>query len=173
MKLRLVPVIISIAVTTVLLFGGYFTYKSAAMQNPLESIVTNIDGVELSEIKLSNTEAAIEVTLSQETSLREVYQTIKEEGASVLGDRKLNLKAVSKSSPELDKWWSSVLFDIAQAMETKQYSAIPDALNAGSNETGIKAVTEMDNTNVYITLRSNEAVKHIILPRQPAMLEVW
>jgi hypothetical protein len=37
----------------------------------------------------------------------------------------------------------------------------------------VKVTTEMDDTNVYITIKNTEAVKYVVLPRTPDQLEAW
>ncbi|MED4599547.1 hypothetical protein P9314_02360 [Paenibacillus validus] len=175
MKLRLLPVILSVVISSTLLFGGYFAYQSYAMENPLQKIVNGIEGVELVSTHLTADKAAIDVKLAAGKSLREVYSTIQTEGKPVIGDRELQIKVQNGSSPRLDAWWSSVLFEVAQAMETKQYAQIPKTLQAHTeaDPNGIRATTEMDDRYVYITLTDGESSKYIMLPRTPAKMGVW
>lgn len=86
MKLRLLPVILSVVVSASVLFGGYFAYQSVAMENPPQNVVTSIPGVELVQMNLSGTKAELELKLASDTSLRDVYQQIQKQGASVIGD---------------------------------------------------------------------------------------
>lgn len=175
MKIRLLPVIISVCVSAVLLFGGYFAYRSVAMESPLHSVVSGIPGAELVSLKLSGDKAEIAVKLAPEASLREVYQRIEAEGAAALKGRELVLKAEESPDAALDQWWASALFEVAQAMETMHYADIPKALEARAEASGsgLTVETEMDEKYVYVTLRNNEAVKRIMLPRTPAKLGVW
>lgn len=174
MKLRLLPVVLSVLVSASLLFGGYFAYQSYAMESPLEKVVSGIPGVELGTIKLSSDEAQLELTVAPGTSLREVYHRIQTEGRSTLGSRELKLKVVNTPSDRLDQWWSSALFEVAQAMETKQYAQIPKTLeDRTASSVGIKASTEMDDKFVYITITDGKDSKYVMLPRTPAKLGVW
>ncbi|AFC29939.1 hypothetical protein [Paenibacillus mucilaginosus] len=178
MKLRLLPVILSVLVSSSLLFGGYFAYQSFAMENPLQKTVSGIKGVELVAMDLSGTSAAMEIKLEKGTSLREVYHQIQSQGGTALARKDLKLKVTNPGSARLEQWWSTALFDIAQAMETKQYAQIPATLKekaAQADQTGgaITATTEMDENYVYITLTDGEASKYIMLPRAAAKMGVW
>ncbi|MBP1155309.1 MULTISPECIES: hypothetical protein [unclassified Paenibacillus] len=174
MKLRLLPVVLSVLVSASLLFGGYFAYQSYAMESPLEKVVSAIPGVELEAIKLSGSEAELELKVAPGTSLREVYRNIQNEGRSTLGSRELKLKVVNEPSERLEQWWSSALFEVAQAMETKQYAQIPKTLEERSAKSeGVKAASEMDDKFVYITITDGNNSKYVILPRTPAKLGVW
>jgi hypothetical protein len=174
-KLRLLPVLLSIVVSATVLFGGYFAYHSVAMENPLQKVVTSIPGVELVKIDLGGTQALIELKLATGTNLRDVYHTIEQNGASVLSSKELTIKVTGEASPRLEQWWSSALFEVAQAMETKQYAQIPRALQnlAEATGNGLTVSTEMDDKFVYITLKDGELSKYIMLPRTPAKMGVW
>jgi hypothetical protein len=175
MKLRLLPVILSVVVSASVLFGGYFAYQSVAMENPLQNVVTSIPGVELVQMNLSGTKAELELKLASDTSLRDVYQQIQKQGASVIGEKQLLITIAGDSSPRLEQWWSSALFEVAQAMETKQYADIPKSLQAKADASGdgLAVSTEMDDKYVYVTLKDGESSKHIMLPRTPVKMGVW
>lgn len=174
MKLRLLPVVISVSISAVVLFGGWFVYQSVAMENPLNEVITSTPGVELVNTHISNNSTELELKLQPGTSLREVYSRIETEGASAIGKRELKLKVVNESSPQMEQWWSSALFDVAQAMETKQYTQIPQTLQArAASSEHMKVATEMDDKFVYITLSDGDKSKYIMMPRVSPMMGVW
>ncbi|MCZ8512989.1 hypothetical protein O9H85_11265 [Paenibacillus filicis] len=175
MKLRLIPVVVSVLISGTVLFGGYFAYQSYAMESPLQKTVSSIPGVHLVSLNLNTTDAVMELKLDPGVSLREAYAKISKDGAGALGTRTLKLKVDNASSPKLDQWWSSALFEVAQAMETKQYSQIPKTLEARSAAAGdgLKVTTEMDDRYVYITMIDGDASKYVMLPRTPAKMGVW
>ncbi|EFM09726.1 conserved hypothetical protein [Paenibacillus curdlanolyticus YK9] len=175
MRIRWIPAVVSVAVCAGLLFGGWFTYDKFAVKDPLAKTVNGLPEVASSTSTIENGTVKIALELTDHADLRTIYSRLTTEGASVLDGRKLKLEVQGvQSNAALDKLWSTVLFDVAQAMETKSYSDIPDALHklAAANP-GLTVETEMDETNVYVTLRDKGAVKYVILPRTPATLEVW
>ncbi|MEB3101307.1 hypothetical protein [Ferviditalea candida] len=174
MKLRLLPIMISLIGTTVLLFGGWFVYQSVAMESPLSSIVRQLPGVEQASAEISASEIRIDLKLKQDASLREIMETIRKEGKSVIGDRKLNVVVTNPSTESLDRIWSGALFDVAQAMEKRNYSSIPDTLEALAEKYGnIRTSAEMDEENVYIRISDGTHSKFVILPRVSERLGVW
>lgn len=175
MRIRWVPALLSVAVCGGLIFGGWFTYDRLAVKEPLAKAVSGLPGVISSTSVVENDQVSVSLELENNADLRTIYERLNKDGAKVLEGRTLQLQVNGeKGSEELDKMWSTVLFSVAEAMETKAYSDIPAALQqlANANQ-GLTTQTEMDETNVYVTLRKGEAVKYIILPRTPAMLEVW
>jgi hypothetical protein len=173
-KLRLWPVVITIAASTAVLFGGWFIYHSAALENPINGIVSGVHGVQRVSTNINNNAVTIDLKLNNDVDLLDLYTTITKEGASLLSNRDLKLNLDSQSSPELDKWWSSALFEVAQAMETKHYADIPQVLAAKATQiSDLKVTSEMDDTNVYVRLTQGLKSKYIVLPRTPAKLGVF
>ncbi|TBL79699.1 hypothetical protein [Paenibacillus thalictri] len=174
MKLRLLPVLVTVCISAVVLFGGYFTYQSLAMENPLNKIITSAPGVQSAGMTLTSSEADIDLKLNSDANLREIVHKITTDGASILGKKELSVKVTNDSVPALDQWWSSVLFDVAQAMETKHYSDIPATLQDKAKQVnGLQTDTQMDDKNVYIRITDGTQSKFVILPRTPAKIGVW
>ncbi|WP_171692338.1 hypothetical protein [Paenibacillus germinis] len=173
MKLRLLPVVMSVVISAGVLFGGWFAYTSLAMENPLSDIISKVPGVTSSTMKLDNNQVDIEVSLNPDANLRNVVERIHKEGASIIGKRSVNINVKSNPSEKLDQWWSKALFEVAQAMETKHYADIPTTLQKyAEGVPNMKVDSEMDQTNVYIRLTDGDATKFIMLPRT-SQIGVW
>jgi hypothetical protein len=174
MKLRLLPIIISLLGSAVVLFGGWFAYNSYAMEHPLTVIIEKSPGVEKSVVNLTSNQVSLDLTLKPDANLREIVDQISKEGSSIIGQRSLVVKAAGHSSPALDAWWSKALFNVAQAMETRQYASIPTTLQAeaGSVE-GLTVDTQMDDSYVYVRINEGTSSKFIMLPRVSPKMGVW
>lgn len=174
MKLRLWPVLTSVVLSSAVLFGGWFLYDSLAMENPLTKIVQEQPGLEQFKVNVGNNSVTVEITPKPDVNLREIYKSITEQGRSIIGDRTVELIVKDSSTPELERWWSGALFDVAEAMESKRYAAIPAALEAKKGAfPGLEVTTEMDETYVYIRMTDGTNHKYMLLPRKPQKLGVW
>jgi hypothetical protein len=174
MKLRLLPIVITILSTSAILFGGWFIYHSMAVENPLNNTVRAVHGVTQVTTDITNNNIAMDLKLTNDANLRDIYAVISKEGAPLMSNRQLQLKLDSQTSPQLEEWWSSALFEVAQAMETKHYADIPQVLKTKAQQIpGLQVATEMDDTNVYVRLTDGNHSKYIILPRIPAKIGVW
>ena len=174
MKLRLAPILISMLITSAVLFGGWFAYRSAAMESPLSDKIHDIDGVETADMHIGNDSIRLELTLEPDADLPAIMARIRADGEKIIKDREINLIIRNESSAELDAWWSSMLFEVAEAMENRRYSAIPEALERNLDRLpGLTALTSMDEDFVYIRLTCGDHSKFIVLPRIPAQLGVW
>jgi hypothetical protein len=173
-KLKILPITITAALTAALLFGGWFAYGHYGVEQPLDRVANAIDGVESAQIEMSAGQVKVNLQLAPNADLGEIYRRIKDDGASEIGGKQLELSASAKASPKLDKAWSYSLFDVAEAMENRKYSGIRDAMaNLSKQFPGVTVSTDMDEENVYISMRDGDSAKFVVLPRQPAMLGAW
>lgn len=173
MKWRPLPTVITALITGTVLFGGWFIYQQVAVKSPLMDELMEIEGIENVVAEFTNETVHLELTLAQDANLREVMGSI-EDRMERFEERQLKIDFNHTSSPQLDEWWSGVLFEIAEAMDQHNYSTIPEILSQHQSElSGMSAAAEMDDQNVYIRLVHDGASKFIVLPRTPAMMGVW
>lgn len=174
-KLRMLPIAVTVTISAAALFGGWTLYKEVAVASPLTSALEGVPGiVKAGKPEIGQNEVAVSVELSKDAKLKEVYASVQEESANVSNGKKLDLDIVTKEDPMLESIWQSAMFEIAEAMETKSYSNIPETMEkAAASHEGVSAETAMDETNVYVTIRSEKGAKFIVLPRTPNQLGVW
>jgi len=174
-KSRIYVVLTAAALSALLLFGGWMLYNKTAIAAPLEKAIADLpDVVDYDKPIRSQDLVKVELQLTNNANVREIYHDINTNAASAIGDRKLELNIKSEQNSQLELIWQSALFPIAEAMESKAYSQIPAIMSdAAASYEQVSAVTEIDEDNVYITLKNEDSVKYIVLPRVPAQLEVW
>ncbi|WP_219836575.1 hypothetical protein [Paenibacillus sp. R14(2021)] len=175
MKIRLMPTLLTAIISAGLLVGGWFIYRNAADIKPLERIAAGAPGVVDAQPVIGRSDVTIDLKLERDANVRDVYDTIASQGESIIGSRELTLNIEdTNTSKKLEDVWASTLFDVAQAMDLREYAGIPAAMKQVQNRfPGIAANSEMDETNVYITLKDSDSVKHIVLPRTPNPMGVW
>ncbi|MEK0314079.1 hypothetical protein [Cohnella sp. 56] len=174
MKMRILPIATTAVLSAAVLFGGWFAYRHYGVEQPLDRTAAKVPGVESAHTDMNADGITLKVKLSKDADLADVYRTVKEEGARSIGSKSLKLVAENADNEKLEKIWRSALFDVAQAMDRKEYTGIRDAMAKLSSETpGLEASTEIDDDNVYISLRLDGSAKYVILPRQGDRMEVW
>ncbi|MBO7744137.1 hypothetical protein I8J29_08030 [Paenibacillus sp. MWE-103] len=175
MKIRPLPIALTAVISAALLTGGWFMYRNEADLKPLDRIATGAPGVVNAKPVIGRDAVTVNLTLSGDANLRHIYDTIATKGDAIIGSKtlKLNIEP-SGSSAKLDDVWSSMLFKVAQAMDHREYAAIPAAMTqAQADHPGIQAGSEMDDANVYITLKDGQSVKYVVLPREANTIGAW
>jgi len=176
MRKKQIVVAISAAVlSAVLLFGGWTVYDKVAVAAPIERAVSGLpDVIKADKPVMGREQVKIGLELSDSANIREIYNAINKDAADAIDGRKLQLDVQSAKDEQLEELWQSALFAVAQAMETKSYSDIPGAMEqAAQPYENVTVSTEMDEDNVYITMKNGKSVKIAVLPRVPVQLEVW
>ena len=97
MKLRLIPILISIIISTVVLFGGWFSYRSYAMETPLTKKVEQIAGVRQAHFEFTNKNVIVTLKLKSEANIRTVYDDTVKLSDSSIGSRSRRRKAPCSS----------------------------------------------------------------------------
>ncbi|MEF2964310.1 hypothetical protein V3851_00585 [Paenibacillus sp. M1] len=174
MKLRIVPIVASVAVSALLLFGGWFAYKEWVVEGPFEHKISQYDGVKSVHTDITQKQAVLKLDLEPGTDFGSLVKQIETDGEKWIGNRELKLVVEDRATPKLNELWEEALFPVAQAMENKEYTGITAALDHMMKEDGgLTAKAEMDDRNVYITLTDGQASKFIILPRTAQTIGVW
>ena len=174
MKLRIVPVVLSVVVSASVLFGGWYMYSQMAVEKPLNKVVQQYEGVKSSHIDINQEQVTLKLNLEPNTNLRGLIEHIKKEGQSAIGSRKLQLEVEDHASEALNQWWEEGMLSVAQAMDNKQYTDIETSLQKlAENNPELQVIAQIDDQNVYVSLSDGESGKFIILPRQAGSVEVW
>lgn len=174
MKIKLAPLLLTAALSVALLFGGWAAYRHYAVEQPLDRVAAAAPGVRSAESEMTGGQVVLRLQLQPDADLADIYKTIKQEGAGQIGGRSIELNVQSTTSEKLEQAWRYSLFDIAEAMETRHYSGIREAMSRLSAQfPGVSATTDIDEDNVYIRLQDGQSAKYVVLPRQPATMEVW
>lgn len=173
-KLRLLPVLLTFCCSAAVVFGGWFAYQHYFVKQPLDGKIAAVPGVREAAVDIDRREVRIDLRLEHDADLREVYTAVWRTAKSAAGSRNVRIDLEQNTSETLDALWAQALFDVAEAMEHRRYGDIPDRLNelAAAGE-DVTVSTEMDETNVYIRLSDGENSKFVVLPRTPAVMEVW
>ncbi|WP_276351544.1 hypothetical protein [Cohnella caldifontis] len=173
MKIKVVPLLATAVVTAGLLFGGWTFYRQYAVEKPLDRVAESLAGVTSAQTDMTSGEVTVDLKLTPDADLADIYRKLKDNGA--VSGKKLELNVQSDASNgTLEKAWSYSLFDVAESMETHRYTGIRTAMDQLSARfPGVKAYTDMDDDNVYIRLVDGKAAKFVVLPRESATMGVW
>lgn len=172
MKLRPMPILISVTVTALICFGGWFIYNSVAMKDPILKVAQDIPGVEDVKVDVADQVVKVDLHVNADANIGAAVGELRREAADVISGKKLQIEIEDQTNEQLDMWWSKVLFQVAEAMENRRYGEIPNILT--SQQTPDMTVeTSMDDQFVYVKLTSGDDVKIELLERIPTMMGVW
>lgn len=168
MKIRILPVALTAALSLIVLLGGWFLYRQTALERPVEKMLSQYPGVTRAQVTITQNKALLKLDLQSNVDLRAMIAQLRKKEGSLLGDRSIALDIADHSTPEIDDLWKQASFSVAEAMANKRYTMIPDTLSKIQNEHGGYTISSgMDEQYVYVSLSSSSdknANKYIILP---------
>ncbi|OWR29151.1 hypothetical protein CDO73_15915 [Saccharibacillus sp. O23] len=168
MKIRILPVALTAALSLIVLLGGWFLYRQNALERPVEKMLSQYPGVTSAQVTITQNKALLKLDLQSNVDLRAMIAQLRKEEGSLLGDRSIALDIADHSTPEIDDLWKQASFSVAEAMANKRYTMIPDTLSKIQNGHGGYTISSgMDEQYVYVSLSSSSdknANKYIILP---------
>lgn len=169
--------IIAFIITIIVTVSGGFTYQYVAQQKPLE---TELKQAQYSEVTLPIVQeeegVTIEISPVGTASLEEAVNEIQAIMSKHTKDSDLiNISLVNQEKSDLlDSLWEKELFNVAEAMSSKQYSKLPILMDSLQKQVkGLEANASIDQNYVYVTLSKDNLIKHILLPINNQEMGVW
>lgn len=174
-KLRIIPILITLAVSTGLLFGGWSLFRHQVKEGPLQAAIASIPAVSAAQATWQAKQLVITLEVKPDSNLRAAVQQAYKTAIEHTKDAEVSIQIQNtKASASLEAWWSKALFSVAEALSHQKYSDIPVKLEQQKAALpGIEVFTEMDEYFVYITLKHGTDTKMILLPLKGERMGVW
>lgn len=174
-KVRVAPTVLIMIVTGAVLFGGWALYQKNFVKQPVEQIVQQHAEITRYHVDWQTGAMKVQIQTKPGVDVRQLVQQLTGDLEKQAKGNKVVIEYMNEhSTPEIDKWWSQALFDVAEAMVHQNYSHIPSRLQElQQKQPGIEVQTEMDNQYVYITLKDGQGSKTMLLPLEGTRMGVW
>ncbi|MGD9677077.1 MAG: hypothetical protein AB7V16_01770 [Vulcanibacillus sp.] len=157
-------VLIFMSVSLIILFGGWYLYQENNIKEPITNSINDITGVTVDEIKLDINEIELNLTLEKIDKLQVTYNSILNKLQPYLNNRDLTININSNPSDDILEAWSNSYFSIAEAIELKNFSLIPETVLELKKDYSLdQAICTMDNQNIYIKLQQGESSLYIVI----------
>ncbi|MDO3409647.1 heavy metal-associated domain-containing protein [Saccharibacillus sp. CPCC 101409] len=168
MKIRILPIAVTAAVSLLLLFGGWFLYRQTALERPIERMLSQYPGVTSAQVDITQKQAVLKLDLESNVDLRGMVAQLRKEEGKLLKNRTVVFDIADHSTPEIDALWKEASFSVAEAMANKRYTLIPNTLSKIQDENVAYTISsDMDDHYIYVVLSSSadkQANKYVILP---------
>jgi len=163
MKIRALPVLLSLILTLGFLFGGWFMYQQFYVQQPIEEFIKSKPEVILKEMDIHKVPITVDLDFKDPTLFAMDYKEVKQ-----FIENKTNKKVeirIPIAGDEMKKLWEEEYFFIAEAIKKQEYSQIPKIIEKMEKERQLeKSVTRMDEENIYVFLQKGSDHLYAVLP---------
>jgi hypothetical protein len=166
MKLRALPIFLSILLSSVLLFGGWYLFQNQFVKKPISQEIAAMKSVKLNDIVIGRDAITINVSFTNPQRFAEDYKAIKKVAADKSNGKPVKIEFATPNQ-SLQKIWEEQAFTVEEAMELHTYSKIPSLLETMKKKYHLtSASSHMDDQYIYIYLHDGKSPYYTVLPRE-------
>jgi hypothetical protein len=166
MKVRVLPIFLSILFSSLLFFGGWYVFQNQFVKKPIANEIATMKGVKLNHINVNRDSVVLDLSFANSEKFADQYKQI-QKIVSQKSNGKSAVIELASPSKDLKKLWDENAFAIAEAMDLHTYSRIPGVLNDIKKKHNLtSALSDMDEENIYIYLNDGKDSYYTVLPRQ-------
>ncbi len=172
MQLRKAPIISSLLITLALLFGGWYLYQKAEIEEPIRNHISEMHSVKLADLQVKKDQLLIKLTVTAPDTFPEEYVKLQDE-INQLVSNKATVVELTNQDANLKKVWMDGTFALTEALQLRQYSKVPELVHDWKVKNHLDmAQTSMDQHNIYVFLKRGAEEYYTIVPLDPQKGEV-
>ncbi len=163
--MKKMPIFVSLIVSTVILFGGWYLYQDYFVEKPIKDYVASLEGVQIEDIVIQREQISVEISFSDAGAFLIHYSNIYEKVKQYARGKQVDLR-LPAGSEDLKEIWNEGYFTLAEILEHRQYSRIPDFMDSLKEQYGLdKAEAKLDQHYLYIVIEKNDQISYRVMPR--------
>lgn len=163
--MKKMPILVSLIVSTIILFGGWFLYQDYFVEKPIQDYVASLAGVKLMKVEIEREHILIECSFSDADAFLTHYSDIKEKAEHYARGKQVDFRLTGESG-ELKEIWNEGYFTLAEILEHREYSRIPDFMKSLKEQYALDvADAKLDPKYVYIVIEKDDHISYHVMPR--------
>jgi hypothetical protein len=163
-----------LAVTVITLVCGQFLWNKYSIAKPLDKGLQQVQGVETVnwEDGKNSENVALNITLDKVDNLQKTYGEITDTAKQVLGRKAFRVVLHDHRTPELEKLYYNVQYNIQEAIFTGNFSTMASNVQKQAEGAQAGAKVYVDTGYVYVQLTKGPDALYAVIPRQSGNQEV-
>lgn len=157
MKIRLVPVILSLIITLLVLFGGWWVYESVHIKQPIGALLDKAAHVTDYSIEVRPNHITVEVQVDAAFTLKGHYIDLLEQIKEATRHQNVTLTLKDEPDEVLLARWNELYFTLAEGIHTRNYRTMLDRLEEVAQEETVRLQVAMDREHLYVFLQESES----------------
>lgn len=163
MKWKIVGIVFIMALA--IIFGSFFIYQESSIKGPIINALKGIETVNVISINVNNKSIEANISLSNVENFQEAYYQVLDSLASYENGRKIMINIENNANSEMLLAWNTSYFYIAEAIEQRKYSLIPETIDNLEEKNIFDYVNStMDEENIYIDLHQGDLAFYVVIP---------
>jgi hypothetical protein len=167
-----ITIMLSLLATLTLLFGGWFLYTKMEVEEPLRHFIGQMKSAELADLQVEKEQLVIQLDVTKPELFPEEYRALVKTVQELAPGKQVDIRIADRDQV-LQEIWANGVFLFTEAVDLHQYSKIPTLLGEWKNTYQLDdASAQMDEANIYVYLKRDQAEFFTIIPRTSARQEV-
>lgn len=151
-KLNKKIILLSFAITTLLLFGGWFTIQFFGTEKPIMDYLAQHETIEIIDLKIEHGNLDLEIRFIDEPEFAVHYVEVSQYLQQLRGLRHVQI-TIDPEQSEHHPWWLTHSASILEHLHAKKYTQIEKTINSWQSSGIVSAGTLAMNSNyLYIYL---------------------
>ncbi|WP_232696391.1 hypothetical protein [Brevibacillus daliensis] len=172
MKLRKGPMFLSLLVALALLFSGYFLFQKVQIEKPLMEQAEQMTSAKLIDFSMQKDKVTYKFEVTNPEQFVIDYPKLIDAIKTYAPEKAFDIMLTNQDE-SLQPIWNEGLFGLIEAIETKQYSNIPELLSEWKETYKLdEAFGRIDDKYVYIFMKRGEDEFYKVIPRKQPISEV-
>jgi hypothetical protein len=163
-NIRVLPAVLSLLVTLIVLFGGYFAYQWFAIEKPVKRAIHATPHVTLKELRVDPDRIEIRLSADEKFSLAADYLPLRKKLDSLAAGREVSIQFADRTDPVLEEAWNRMAFGITEAVVQRQYTRIPKTVEAAAKNADLRHEVAMDEQFIYVALYRGDHSLYRLIP---------
>ncbi|MRG27868.1 hypothetical protein [Laceyella tengchongensis] len=156
----------SLLVTLVVLMGGFLASQWWFVTKPIHQTLDQQSGLHPAKINVMPTEVRLHLHINPTYDFIQRYPRLLDKLEQTAGHRKLTVVLDNPRYPELEQAWSDLQFALREAVVTKRYTLIPDAVKQVARQHRLTYKVRIDERFVYVELQQADRTWRQVVPLQ-------
>jgi hypothetical protein len=151
-KLNIKTLLLSFAISAVVLFGGWFAMKFIEQQKPITDWVANEKGVKIEELQINHNMIDVQVSFDNKKEFGLFMVKFKQFLETIAEGKQLKLE-INPEQSELNPWWLENSAPIIETLYAQEYSQLKGIVEGWKEEGLVKeGNVSMNSQYIFIYL---------------------
>jgi len=162
-RIRFVPVLVVMAITLSLLFGGWELYRTYGLVLPLEDQLKQNQAVTTVESVVNGQERTIKVALTAVEDLQTTYESLATTIEESLGQQ-VKIDLVDQRNDALKQAFREVQPILYGGMAKGEFSQMIDGASQKLQAAGYQPTITMNDQNIFVQIKDGDKYLYEVLP---------
>jgi hypothetical protein len=155
--MRFRTMVISLLVTLLLLFSGFYVYQSIYIKGAIEDEIVAKPQLTIQNLEIDQQEVRLNLKVGKDFSINSDYYPLQKAIQSHIGNRELVMQLTDQPNEALTNLWNELNFTVREGIEQQKYTKVLETVKEMTKKKkDISYQVNLDEHYLYIVLQEDE-----------------